>query len=424
MQISVLTCTSCARVSRRVLAGVRVAGLAVACAMLARPGLAQEAESRAAELQRQRELKATDLRPHQPRGTERLLLWLENRRSWERLLNPAQGLYPKIGTITPGGGLGLGAGFRKPGLFNQGSAFTAVAMASFQAYWLARTQLVLPELANGRLSAVLAVEAYDYANEAYYGPGPDSSRQAESFFGIRNTIGGGQIGLRVTPHVTIGGGIDYLMPVIDRARKSGTVQDRFTPFEVPGLDRQPDFGHYMAFAEVNTREPRGNPRVGGLYSLRYERFDDVDLNAFNFHRVDAEIQQYLSLFNQRRVLALRGLLSVSAADDGQRVPFYLQRTLGGPNDLRGFLRNRFRDDCLLVLQAEYRWEVFTAMDAALFMDWGKVAASRQELDLDDLEHDYGVGVRFGTNNGVFLRIEGAFGSRDGGRMVFSFGNVF
>jgi hypothetical protein len=403
---------------------IRAASMVVACLLTASAGSAQEAESRAEELQRKREQKNLRLEPYKPGGTERLLLWLENKRSWERLLNPAEGFYPKVGTITPGGGVGLGAGFRKPGLVDPGSAFSAVVMASMKAYWLARTELVFPDLADGHLSAAMVAEAYDYPNEAYYGPGPGASRDTESTYGLRNTRGGAQMALRLGESASVGGGLDYLMPSVDRGRKGVTVHDRFGTEQVPGLDRQPNFARYSLFAEVNTREPRGNPRVGGLYSVRYERFQDVDVDAYNFRRVDAEIQQYLSLFNQRRVLALRGLLSVSTPGEGQRVPFYLQRTLGGPNDLRGFLRNRFRDNCLLVLQAEYRWEVFTAMDAALFADWGKVAARRQDLDLDDLEHDYGVGVRFGTNNGVFLRIEGAFGSRDGGRLVFNFGDVF
>jgi hypothetical protein len=32
------------------------------------------------------------------------------------------------------------------------------------------------------------------------------------------------------------------------------------------------------------------------------------------------------------------------ADAGSVVPFYVQPTLGGPDDLRGFRRFRFRDD--------------------------------------------------------------------------------
>jgi outer membrane protein assembly factor BamA len=115
---------------------------------------------------------------------------------------------------------------------------------------------------------------------------------------------------------------------------------------------------------------------------------------------------------------------MSDADEGSRVPFYLQRTLGGPDDLRGFRRSRFRDRHALLLQAEYRWEIFTAVDGALFYDAGKVASRLEDLNLRDLESDYGIGFRFGTQNGVFLRVEGAFGSSGGKHFIFRFGHVF
>lgn len=399
-----------------------LAGL-LAVLLLAPAASAQEPETRAAALQRQREQKAKTVRPYQPNGIERVLLWLENSRSWERLLNPAEGIYPKIGTITPGSGISYGVGYRKPGLVGDRAAFSSVALASFKGYWLGDARLTFPELAGGRVRAVLFARAYDYQSEAFFGIGPDSRRDAESYFGLRNVTGGGHIGVLAGP-VTVEGGAEYLAPTVDRGRKSVAVQDRFSPADAPGLERQPDFGRYFATIQANTRQPRGNPRTGGLYAVRYERFDDREFNAYNFDRVEAEVQQFLSLFNQRRVLALRGLVSSARADSGQRVPFYFQQTLGGPDDLRGFRRNRLRDDHLLLLQAEYRWEVFTAMDAALFGDWGKVASRREDLNFNDLEHDYGFGVRFGTDNGVFLRIEGAFGSRDGKHFVFRFGDVF
>ena len=384
----------------------------------------EDPDSRAAELRRAREQKAASLQPYDPGKIERVLLWLENNRSWERLLNPAEGTYPKVGTITPGSGISFGAGYRYPELFSERGAFSTMGMVSFQAYWLVNAQLNFPELANGRLYADLAVEAYDHQSESFISRGPEARLDQDYYYGFRNTSGSGLIGFRLAPWVSIGAGAEYLVPVVDPPRRGGALQARFTAAELPGLDRQPNFGRYIVFAEVNTREPRGNPRTGGLYAVRYERFDDRDFNVFNFDRVEAEIQQYLSIFNQRRVLALHGVVSSSVADAGQFVPFYLQRTLGGPDTLRGFRRNSLRDDNVLLLQAEYRWEVFTAMDAALFGDWGKVAARPEDLDLQNLEHDYGIGVRFGTDNGVFLRIEGAFGSRHGAQYVFRFGNVF
>ena len=79
---------------------------------------------------------------------------------------------------------------------------------------------------------------------------------------------------------------------------------------------------------------------------------------------------------------------------------------------------------MLLLQAEYRWEIFTAMDGAIFYDAGKVASRLEDINFEDLESDYGIGFRFGTINGVFLRVEGAFGSSGGKHMVIRFGHVF
>ena len=106
------------------------------------------------------------------------------------------------------------------------------------------------------------------------------------------------------------------------------------------------------------------------------------------------------------------------------MPFYYQRTLGGPDDLRGFRQFRFRDKNVLLLQAEYRWEIFTAVDGAIFYDAGRVAPRFEDLGFNDLESDYGIGFRFGTRNGVFLRVEGAFGSSGGKHFILRFGHVF
>jgi outer membrane protein assembly factor BamA len=149
--------------------------------------------------------------------------------------------------------------------------------------------------------------------------------------------------------------------------------------------------------------------------------DDLDLQRYSFNRVDVDLQQYIPLLNERRVVALRAAASTSDVDAGQEVPFYLLRTLGGPDDLRGFRRFRFRDENSILLQAEYRWEIFTAVDGAIFYDAGKVASRYEDLNLKDLESDYGIGFRFGTRNGVFLR-EGR-GLR-GRALHLRFGHVF
>ena len=106
------------------------------------------------------------------------------------------------------------------------------------------------------------------------------------------------------------------------------------------------------------------------------------------------------------------------------MPFYFMPTLGGNDTLRGFREYRFRGPHAILAQGEYRWEIWSGFDAALFYDAGKVANRREDLDFEDLESDYGIGFRFNTNNGVILRVDAAFGSRDGKHLYIVFGGVF
>jgi outer membrane protein assembly factor BamA len=282
----------------------------------------------------------------------------------------------------------------------------------------------MPELADGRLLVELQAQRSDFPSEDFFGLGPESRRSDDVTYGLENTVVGARAGVRPTPWLMFAGRVDHLAPRVSTGAAGRSIEQVFAPGEAPGLSEQPDFLKYELAAEVNYRQPQGNPRKGGRYAVAFQQFDDRGMDRYGFQRVEADLQQYISLYKERRVLALHAHASMSDADDNQQVPFYLQRTLGGPDDLRGFRRFRFRDENLLLLQAEYRWEIFTALDGAIFYDAGKVASRHEDLNLRDLESDYGIGFRFGTSNGVFLRIEGAFGSEGGKHFVFRYGHVF
>jgi hypothetical protein len=382
-------------------------------------------ETRAEQLRREREAKATQLRPPEPSKLEKTLLDLEAGRLFERILNPAEGLYPKFGSITAGSGFSVGPGYRTTHKLGGEFDFSAFAMASLKKYWIADARMQLPRLLDERLRLDAHVQSYDFPDELFFGLGPDSLRSDLVTYGMRNTIVGGSAAVRPMPWLTFSGAADFLNPQVnDTSTEEESIGTRFDDTSAPGLAEQPKFMRYEAAVDFNHREPRGNPRAGGRYLFTYQRFDDLDTNAYSFQRAEADVQHYISLLRNRRVLALRALASVSDAYEGARIPFYYQRALGGPDDLRGFHRLRFRDKHALLLQAEYRWEIFTAVDGALFYDAGKVASRVEDLNLKDLESDYGIGFRFGTANSVFFRVEAAFGSRDGRHFIFRFNNVF
>jgi hypothetical protein len=385
---------------------------------------AQEPATRAEAMQREREEKAKNLVQPQQNRLERGLMDLESGRVFERLLNPAEGLYPKIGNITTGSGFSFGPGYRYPRLFGGQLEFSSFVAASFSRYWMIDARLDAPRLANGRLGVGVHGRRYDFPEEDFFGLGPDSSRENEVIYGLQNTDIGAYGTYRPIPWLNLTAGVDHLNPDIDAISEELSLLRVFGPDEAPGALVQPDFFRYSATIDVNRRVPSGNARRGGRYILTYQRYDDTELDLFSFNRVQVDVQQYVPLLRDRRVLALRARAIMNDADAGAEVPFYFQPTLGGPDDLRGFRNFRFRDRNTLLFQAEYRWEIFTAMDGAIFYDMGKVAPRLEDFHLSDFERDFGIGFRFGTINGIFLRVEGAFGSTGGAHFILRFGNVF
>jgi hypothetical protein len=406
--------------------GVAVVAVGVLLGFTSRANAqAPEPTTRAEELQRQRDDKATRLEAPKQSRLEKSLLDLENGRFFERLLNPAEGLYPKIGTITAGSGLAVGPGYRASQRFGGAVDFSTFAMGSIKKYWIAEGRMQLPRIAGGHIGLDAHVQTYDFQEELFFGVGPESARSDLVHYGFRNTVVGGSAAVRPTTWLTFSGSVDFLNPRVETATDDAeSIGSRFDDSTAAGLIDQPDFTRYETAIDVDFRGPRGNPRAGGRYLFSYQRFDDLARNTYSFQRAEADVQHYISLLRNRRIIALRAMASVSDADDGARVPFYYQRTLGGPDDLRGFHRSRFRDNHALLLQAEYRWEIFTAVDGAIFYDTGKVASRVEDLDFRDLESDYGFGFRFGSANGVFLRVEAAFGSSGGTHLIFRFNNVF
>src|SRR4029078_4127952 len=126
---------------------------------------------------------------------------------------------------------------------------------------------------------------------------------------------------------------------------------------------------------------------------------------YSFRRYDLEAQQYMPVLNDRRVFAIRARSVLTDMDDSRCVPFYMQPSLGGADDLRGYRAYRFRGNNLLVMNAEYRWEVFSGLDMAIFGDAGKVSVSKSGLDLHNLESDMGFGFRFNARDKTFLRMD-------------------
>lgn len=405
----------------------RIAGpWLAAVALAASPVAAQEPQTRQADLLRQRQEKADSTSAPEPNRLEGLVQSIEDGSLLRTYLLAPNGFHLRFAGIANGGGFAAGPAYKAWRVLGGHADALAFVQASTKRYWAAEASLDFPRLASGRAFGRAYASTRYLAQEDYYGAGPASQLEDRVSFGYREAGYGGSVGVKPVSWLAVSGGVAWLDPDVRRGEddRYPSIGETFDDTTAPGLAEQPAFNLYRASVDVDYAELRGNPRSGGRYRLTQTWYDDRDAGRYAFARTDLELWQYVGFMYDRRVLALHALVSTSTPRAGRTVPFYLQPTLGGSNSLRGFREFRFRDAHLLLLQAEYRWEIFSALDGAIFYDAGKVASRREDLDVHDLEQDWGFGFRFGTNRGVFLRIDSAFGSGEGARYYVKFGHVF
>ena len=399
--------------------------LLLATSLVFSPAVALAQTTRAETLEQQRSERAKQLDTYKPGRLEKLFLNADEGRL-QRLIAPHNGFFVGYGyTYKPSGaGFALGGGFRHD-LFDRRARVVFEAGQSFRNYHMIRTDFSLPRLARGRLE--LGVEGV-YRNQPqddFYGPGPDSRSEDRVSFLYRDNESQARAIARLRPWLSVGTRFARLAPRI----RSGT-DDRFPSIEqvfddeaAPGLSAQPTFLYAEGFAEVDYRDEPRHTRDGGHYSLIFRKFSDRDLDRYSFRLVDVMLRQYLPIFDKKRVFALQLAMVGTDASDGQQVPFYMQPTLGGGQTLRTSRDYRFRDTHAMWMNAEYRWEAFSALDMALFTDWGKVASKFSDLDFSNLEHAYGIGFRVIAARTVVFRIDLATGS-EGFRTVVKYSRVF
>ncbi|HXG89534.1 MAG TPA: BamA/TamA family outer membrane protein [Vicinamibacterales bacterium] len=367
--------------------------------------------------------RQTTPRANAPDGFQRAIAFVEGRGLF---LVARDGIHPKLGSLTTGSGFAVGVGFRDRDLFRRRGMLEMWIAASAKKYWAAELRATFPDLAGGRMMADAVATIREYPREDFFGLGPQSQRANHSTFSLRSEEVAARLGLRIAPILTVGGGLGLLNPQTSGGKDASvpSLEQLFAPVATPGFRADTQFIRSSGFVDIDYREPR-NARRGGWYRAELTRFADHNGEAWNFTRSDIDLRQYIGFFADRRVIALRAnMASLYAPDDGSRVPFYLMPSLGGNDSLRGFRNYRFRGPHALLLQGEYRWELWSGLDAALFYDAGKVALRRRDLNLRDLETDYGFGFRFNTANGVIMRVDAAFGSQDGKHLHIVFGGVF
>ena len=361
--------------------------------------------SRQEILRRQREQKRDELSPYVVSEAESRVLGFEDmnfpanifERGWNQLR-------PVIGGMPSGSGFVGGVSYLN-GLDREAFEFEAAARVSTRLFTSVDAALRFPT-ARSRLPvrAHVGVRMSDFRGLRFFGLGPDTNLDDRTTYQLQErAVDVGLIGeaSRFLTFCMYGG---WLGAEADEGLFGTSLEERFDPDTVTGFDSTTNYLHYRADVELNLRDTTV-PEAGVVLRGEVSQYDDVDLDRFDFTRVAAEVQVHVPLGYRSRLLALRARTSKSVGDDDGVVPFYLMETLGGGSTIRGFREYRFRDTHTLLLSAEYRWEIWTYLDMALFADAGKVFSDSSDMDFHGLETSLGFGLRGHGPAGTVLRFD-------------------
>jgi outer membrane protein assembly factor BamA len=387
--------------------------------------------TRAAVLAAAREQKSQELKPVERSTVEKGLYWYDNQYLLTRIFGKWHGLHIGGGNFPAGAGTKFGVAYDHTIGSEESSEranrfdVSGVVARSTRGYQRYGGGLTMRHIGGSNLDARVFGQKFEFPQEDLFGIGQNSSQDDRTNYLHEGTETGA--GLRWSPakFVSFSGGLAYLQPKIGSGTDSRfpSTETVFNESTLPGLTAQPNFLRTDVGAEVELRDNPLHPHAGGRYAVTLSNYDDRDLGAYGFRAVTVDAQHYVPLPDKYRVVALHAAVVMTDASAGQQVPFYYQPTLGGSQQLRGFREFRFRDQNSLVMSAEYRWEASWMLDAAVFVDAGKVAATRGDLNLRDLATSYGVGLRIHSNSAFVARLDLAF-SREGFIPLLRFEHVF
>jgi hypothetical protein len=321
----------------------------------------------------------------------------------------------EVGGLGPGAGPAINSRLVKT---TSGGHFSAGVWGhlAVHAFYTAGARAQLRYISAHDLTFGLEGSHSDAPQLEYYGPGPNSSIHNRTNFRLEDTLFDFRVGLRTHHDLAEACRVGQLLQHVGPGTNDdlATTQSVFGPAQAPGIDEQSNYLIAGCSVQFDLRDFPEDPHKGTYASAAFDRYHAEGDGPFSFYRVSLAAEQYVPFFNRKRVIALRAKNQMSFHSDNQVVPFYLQPTLGSDTDLRGFRRYRFYDENSISLTAEYRWEISTGFDMAVFLDGGSVYHRPGDLGSTDLQSSAGFGLRFKNQNErrVVARIDAGF-SREG-----------
>jgi hypothetical protein len=170
------------------------------------------------------------------------------------------------------------------------------------------------------------------------------------------------------------------------------------------------------------------------YGVNFQQFIAPNDTDMSFRRLTVDFTNDVHLLKRYKpkygsptseqfgTLELRGWMAESIAPAGHVVPFYFQPTLGGGDidkerTLASFADYRFRAPDALLFRAQYEEPLpkYSFLGVVVRADSGKVADSRDGLDISHMRHSFGAGLSLRAGNFPYVFLMYSWAGGEGSR---------
>jgi hypothetical protein len=317
-----------------------------------------------------------------------------------------------------GEGVGIGAGFKLDDLFHAG---TLAADYTFFLDIDNRANLLFEsdpmELGGRPLQIDFLTQFRNRKKAAFFGLGSDTKKSSEGVYAYNQLTTGLNVNYEVLKnlHFTLPLQFMTLESEPGHADTRPSVQDVFPPSELGGFRERTNYFLTGLTIDHDTRDSDLYPLKGGYRAASFARFQALG-SDFSFNQYAVDLRQYIPLWAERYILALRTTWVFQQATGGGGAPFHLLTNLDHYSPLRGFPVGRFRDESSALWNLEYRFPIWLGeretgpfLDGLIFVDTGRVFPGIKNFSFDDMHYSVGGGLNFLMNNRPLLRFEAGYG---------------
>ncbi len=226
----------------------------------------------------------------------------------------------------------------------------------------------------------------------FYGTGNKSGSFKTGFTstGVHLTV---QPQYRINKNLYAGIQLGYKTERISQYPDSGTTEFIYAEFGKSGWDK-----YQLLSMGINctydTRDNAFYPEKGVFLKTNMNSSPKLLPKSYQLIEAKVDFRTFIPL-SPGSILAIQLYNSIIAGKT--EIPFQLLQSPGGADLMRGFRYGQYRDNWLILAQAEYRLSVYKRLKAALFVSTGDVIHI-QNSEIDKLKVSYGAGVRYRLND--------------------------